>query len=70
VPIPEERLLLNPGAVGQPRDHDPRASYVLLDLGENTVELRRVPYPIEKTQELMVSLGLPPPLAGRLALGW
>jgi predicted phosphodiesterase len=70
VPIPEERLLLNPGGVGQPRDSDPRASYALIDLGENTVELRRVPYAIKDTQELMISLGLPLQLAKRLEVGW
>ncbi len=70
VPIPKERLLLNPGGVGQPRDSDPRASYVLLDLEDNTVELRRVPYAIKETQELMVSLGLPLQLARRLEVGW
>jgi diadenosine tetraphosphatase ApaH/serine/threonine PP2A family protein phosphatase len=70
VPVPQERLLLNPGGVGQPRDSDPRASYVLLDLEENTIELRRVPYAIRETQRLMVSSGLPIQLAKRLEVGW
>jgi predicted phosphodiesterase len=70
VPLPEQRLLLNPGGVGQPRDSDPRASYALLDLQDNTIELRRVPYAITETQELMVSLGLPLQLAKRLEVGW
>jgi predicted phosphodiesterase len=70
VPMPEERFLLNPGGVGQPRDSDPRASYVLLDLEEMTVELRRVPYAIKETQRLMVSSGLPMQLAKRLEVGW
>jgi len=69
-PIPEERLLINPGGVGQPRDHDPRASYFLLDLERNTIGYRRVPYPIEETQQLMLSLGLPRLLAERLSVGW
>jgi len=70
VPVGEQRLLINPGGVGQPRDSDPRASYVLLDLEENTIEFRRVLYPIEQTQVLMRSLGLPPRLAWRLSVGW
>ncbi len=70
VPIDEERLLINPGGVGQPRDGDPRASYVILDMEENTIEYRRVEYPVEETQRLMVSLGLPQRLATRLSDGW
>jgi predicted phosphodiesterase len=70
VPLDVERLLINPGGVGQPRDGDPRASYVILDTEENTVEYRRVEYPIEETQQLMSSLGLPPRLADRLSIGW
>lgn len=38
-------LLLNPGAVGQPRDGDPRAAWAVLDLRALTAEIRRVPYP-------------------------
>ena len=64
------RLLINPGGVGQPRDNDPRASYAVLDLDADTIEYRRVPYLIAKTQELMLSLGLPPRLAWRLSVGW
>ena len=70
VPLEMERLLINPGGVGQPRDGDPRASYVILDMEENTIEYRRVEYPIEETQQLMFSLGLPPRLALRLSIGW
>jgi predicted phosphodiesterase len=68
--IAESRLLINPGGVGQPRDGDPRASYVLLDLEQKTVEFRRVEYPIEDTQRLMLDVGLPQPLARRLSFGW
>jgi len=70
VPIGEERLLINPGGVGQPRDGDARSSYVILDVAEDTIEYRRVDYPVEETQELMLSLGLPPRLAARLSIGW
>ncbi len=70
MPVPEGRLLINPGGVGQPRDGDPRASYVLWDSDKNTVEFRRVEYPVEETQRLMLAVGLPQPLIGRLSFGW
>jgi len=47
VPLPEGRCLVNIGSVGQPRDGDPRASYVLLDGDE--IMFRRVPYDFETT---------------------
>jgi len=70
IPLGDQCLMLNPGGVGQPRDGDPRASYMLMDTEANTVEYRRVIYPVEKTQEMMLSLGLPPRLATRLSFGW
>ncbi len=63
------RYIVNAGSVGQPRDGDPRASYLLLDTDTCTVTLQRLPYPIRATQEKMAARGLPPPLAQRLALG-
>ncbi len=69
-PLPKGRLLINPGGVGQPRDGDPRASYILLDLEQHTLQLHRVEYAIEKTQNLMIAAGLPPRLVVRLAYGW
>ena len=69
-PLDVRRLLINPGGVGQPRDGDPRASYVILDTEENAIEHRRVEYPIEETQQLMFALDLPPRLAMRLSIGW
>jgi predicted phosphodiesterase len=63
------RRLLNPGSVGQPRDGDPRAAWVLLDLEEKFAEFRRVPYSIERTQAEMRELGLPQALAVRLERG-
>ncbi|HEU5212620.1 MAG TPA: metallophosphoesterase family protein [Gaiellaceae bacterium] len=63
------RWLLNPGSVGQPRDGDPRAAYLLLDLAAGRAEFRRVEYPVERTQEQMRVAGLPPALAQRLAYG-
>ena len=61
--------LLNPGSVGQPRDGDPRAAYLLLDLGARRAEFRRVEYDIARTQSEMAEAGLPGFLAARLALG-
>ncbi len=69
-PLGEERLIINPGSVGQPRDGDPRASYLLLDVEPATVTYRRVEYPIEVTQEKMVAAGLPPRIIARLSYGW
>jgi diadenosine tetraphosphatase ApaH/serine/threonine PP2A family protein phosphatase len=68
--LAEDRLIINPGSVGQPRDGDPRASYAILDAGELTLEYRRIPYPIESTQARMVESGLPVRLIMRLAYGW
>ena len=63
------RWLLNPGAVGQPRDGDPRAAYLLIDGERGRAVFRRVAYPIERTQADMLERGLPQSLADRLALG-
>jgi predicted phosphodiesterase len=63
------RWLLNPGSVGQPRDGDPRAAWLLLDLERRLASFRRVRYPVERTQAEMRERGLPPLLAARLARG-
>jgi predicted phosphodiesterase len=63
------RWILNPGSVGQPRDGDPRAAWLLLDLERRIADFRRVPYSITSTQNEMREAGLPPPLAARLAVG-
>lgn len=63
------RVLVNPGSVGQPRDGDPRAAFAIYDDEEREVVLRRVPYPIETTQEKILAAGLPRALATRLAVG-
>lgn len=69
-PLGDQRLIINPGSVGQPRDGDPRASYLLLDVDASTVTYRRVDYPIEATQEKMAAVGLPPRIIARLEYGW
>jgi diadenosine tetraphosphatase ApaH/serine/threonine PP2A family protein phosphatase len=63
------RLLLNPGSVGQPRDGDPRAAWLLLDFEAGRASFRRVAYPVERTQEEIRERGLPDALAERLARG-
>ena len=63
------RLVLNPGSVGQPRDGDPRAAWLLLDFGAGRGSFRRVPYPVERTQDEIRERGLPESLAERLARG-
>ena len=62
-------MLLNPGSVGQPRDGDPRAAWLLLDLGAGHASFRRVPYDIARTQDELRERGLPDALAQRLAHG-
>jgi diadenosine tetraphosphatase ApaH/serine/threonine PP2A family protein phosphatase len=69
VEIGERRTLMNPGSVGQPRDGDARAAWLLVDTGAGTAGFHRVPYPIEETQKEMRDAALPEPLAGRLAHG-
>ena len=63
------RWLLNPGSVGQPRDGDPRAAYLMIDFDERRAQFRRVPYPVERTQAEIRERNLPEALAERLAHG-
>ena len=63
------KQVVNPGGVGQPRDGDPRASYVLYDSDGETVTLHRVEYDIAATQKLMAEARLPAWLSERLAIG-
>jgi diadenosine tetraphosphatase ApaH/serine/threonine PP2A family protein phosphatase len=62
------RFIINPGSVGQPRDGDPRAAFMIYDT-ERGFEFYRVPYMVEKTQEKIIKAGLPQYLAMRLAFG-
>jgi predicted phosphodiesterase len=63
------QALLNPGSVGQPRDNDPRAAYLVLDLDARHASFRRVEYDVARTQREMRDAGLPEMLAARLELG-
>jgi diadenosine tetraphosphatase ApaH/serine/threonine PP2A family protein phosphatase len=64
------RAMINPGSVGQPRDGDPDAAFALLDMDSLTWEFRRVPYPIEETQQQMREHDFPESLVARLSFGW
>jgi diadenosine tetraphosphatase ApaH/serine/threonine PP2A family protein phosphatase len=63
------RAIVNPGGVGQPRDGDPRASFMIYDTEKQDITFYRIPYPFEKTQEKIIKAGLPRYLATRLAYG-
>lgn len=63
------RLLANPGSVGQPRDGNPAASYMVIDTEAQTVEFRRVSYDVAATQRAMREVDLPPRLVERLSYG-
>lgn len=66
---PSTKYFVNPGSIGQPRDGDPRAAFLLYDTEENSITFYRVPYDIERAQEKIFSAGLPERLAIRLAEG-
>jgi predicted phosphodiesterase len=69
IDLARERWLLNPGSVGQPRDGDPRAAWLMLDFDAGKAVYHRTEYPVEKTQAEIRELGLPEPLATRLETG-
>ncbi len=68
-PPQDYRAIVNPGGVGQPRDGDPRAAFMIYDSGRGSFTFYRVPYPFEKTQEKIIQAGLPQYLAVRLTYG-
>jgi predicted phosphodiesterase len=65
----ETRAILNPGSVGQPRDGDPRASCMILDLDAGVVRWLRLVYDVPAAQAAIRRRGLPEVLAARLAVG-
>ncbi|MBK8931067.1 MAG: metallophosphoesterase family protein [Candidatus Promineifilaceae bacterium] len=67
--LADNRLIINPGSVGQPRDSDPRAAYALLDTDTNIWQFKRVDYPITITQDKMRQYGIPSRLIKRLEFG-
>ena len=68
-PLGDERLIINPGGVGQPRDRDPRPSYAIYDSLAKNIRRHRVTYGIQVTQEKMRTAGLPESLIERLSHG-
>lgn len=66
---PAARYLVNCGAVGQPRDGDPRAAFALLETGQRMLTIVRVPYDVTTAQTKIIAAGLPEVLAHRLAIG-
>jgi predicted phosphodiesterase len=66
---PGRKYFVNVGAVGQPRDGNPKAAYAIYDMDEGSIELRRLDYDIVTTQAKIRGAGLPERLAERLALG-
>ena len=65
----ESRYLINPGSVGQPRDEDPRAAFLIFDSVEHRITFYRVKYDIRKCQDKIIRAGLPTGLADRLDWG-
>jgi len=68
--LTKQRLILNPGGVGQPRDGNPKASYMIYDSDAATVSLHRIGYDFSKTQAKMTQNNLPDLLIERLAYGY
>lgn len=66
---PHCKYLLNPGSVGQPRDRNPLASYLIFDHARLTVQYRRVIYDVTRSQQAIRKAGLPSILADRLQVG-
>lgn len=60
-----DKLIVNPGSVGQPRDGDPRASYAVIE--NQRVELKRIDYPVEETVRSVLESNLPEPAKALLA---
>lgn len=69
IDIGENEWIINPGSVGQPRDGNPDAAYLILDIEEQAATFHRVKYPIDKAAAAIEAAGLPPQLAARLYLG-
>src|SRR5947209_1764791 len=59
-----DKLVINPGSVGQPRDGDPRAAYAIIE--NRNVELKRVEYPLEPTVQVILESSLPEPAKAQL----
>ena len=70
IDLAPDRMMINPGSVGQPRDGDPRSAFAILDLDEMTITHHRIEYDIQATQQQMEKFDLPLRLITRLSYGW
>lgn len=76
VPNPDEkiilkpRMILNPGSVGQPRDHNPQAAFAIYDTETQEWQYHRTPYDIKSVQLRMKRVNLPDRHIARLSAGW
>ncbi|HXI10369.1 MAG TPA: metallophosphoesterase family protein [Thermodesulfobacteriota bacterium] len=66
----DKSYLVNPGSIGQPRDRDPRASFLVYDDKKSEITFYRTDYDIAATAAKIMEAGLPERLAERLKLGW
>ena len=66
---PDKKYLINVGSVGQPRDDDPRACYVIFDTSENYITFSRLTYDVKRAQSKMIAAELPETLIERLEAG-
>ncbi|UCG52510.1 MAG: metallophosphoesterase family protein [Candidatus Latescibacterota bacterium] len=64
------KYIINVGSVGQPRDADPRAAYVIYDDQKRLAEVVRVAYDVDAATEKILKAGLPPMLADRIRRGY
>jgi diadenosine tetraphosphatase ApaH/serine/threonine PP2A family protein phosphatase len=69
IDLSDGKWLINPGGVGQPRDGDPRAAWLLLDTESWVAAWRRVEYPIDEAARAIEEAGLPAVLGERLYSG-
>ncbi|MCK4577090.1 metallophosphoesterase family protein [candidate division WOR-3 bacterium] len=67
--VDSKRYIANSGSVGQPRDGNPKASYLIYDIEKKSISFSRVLYDIRKCQTKILDAGLPPFLAQRLEIG-
>jgi len=65
----EARYLINPGSLGQPRDRNPKSSFIIFNTKTNKITFHRLSYNLSQTQSRILQAGLPSALADRLTLG-
>jgi predicted phosphodiesterase len=69
-PLPDgTKVVINPGAVGQQRNHDNRARFAVFNVIKNSVQFHRLEYDVNQAANRCIEVGLPELLAQRLRLG-